>query len=133
MKTILASMRPGPLSLICDFKKMWEVRKHSPKTGTPFRVLCCESGSHGMIKASFVCDTIVKKYPHEALTELEQSCVPYESAVAYANGEMLHFWHISELKVYDDHCGFFTTDVDVKRPPQSWQYIHTANEQEEHI
>ena len=79
MKTILATIRSGPLSQICNFEKMWEVRKRSPKTGTPFRVLCCERGSHGMIKASFVCDTIVKKYPHEALTELEQSCVPMKA------------------------------------------------------
>ena len=95
MRTILASIKPQPLSKICNFEKLWEVRKHSPTAGPPFRVLCCESGSHGMIKASFVCDKVIKKYPKEALAELGESCVPYENAVAYADGGRLHFWQCS--------------------------------------
>lgn len=125
MKTILASIKPGHLSKICNFEKLWEVRKHSPKAGLPFRVLCCESGSRGMIKACFVCDMVVEKLPQDALAELKEGCVPYESAVAYAGGKMLHFWHISQLKVYDDHSSYHITAEGVKRPPQSWQYVHT--------
>lgn len=130
MRTILVSIKPRPLSKICNFEKLWEVRKHSPTAGPPFRVLCCESGSHGMIKASFVCDKVIKKYPKEALAELEESCVPYENAVAYADGGRLHFWHISQLMVYDDCSPYHITSEGINRPPQSWQYVDTQERKE---
>ena len=126
MKTILASIKPEPLSRICNGEKLWEMRKHSPKPAPPFRVLCCESGSHGMIRASFICDAVVKYFPHEAKKELQESCVLYESAVAYANGRKLHFWHISQFEVYDNHSAYHISVEGVTRPPQSWQYINAT-------
>lgn len=53
MKTIIMTIKPCYLNAIRTGKKTVEVRKTAPKP--PFRVLCCESGSGGKIKAEFIC------------------------------------------------------------------------------
>lgn len=53
MKTIIATIKPLYLGAIRTGRKTVEVRKTAPKP--PFRVLCCESGSGGDIKAEFIC------------------------------------------------------------------------------
>ena len=62
MKTIIMTIKPCYLNAIRTGKKTVEVRKTAPKP--PFRVLCCESGSGGKIKAEFTCNEIFRFNKH---------------------------------------------------------------------
>lgn len=62
MKTIIATIKPCYLNAIRTGKKTVEVRKTAPEP--PFRVLCCESGSGGKIKAEFICNETFRFLRH---------------------------------------------------------------------
>lgn len=62
MKTIIATIKPCYLNAIRTGKKTVEVRKTAPEP--PFRVLCCESGSGGKIKAEFICNETFRFSKH---------------------------------------------------------------------
>ncbi len=128
MITVLATIKPSPLRKIRIGQKLWEMRKTSPKYAVPFRVLCCESGSHGIIKAMFICDKVVKKLPADAIAEITESCVSLEAATQYACECPLHFWHISDMEDYGDNSPYRIYDFGVSRAPQSWQYIQDKQE-----
>lgn len=76
MKTIIATIKPHYLSAIRSGKKIIEIRKTAPET--PFRVLCCESGSGGKIKAEFICNETFQFVKHcEPHDELPGSLCEY--------------------------------------------------------
>ncbi len=128
MRSVIATIKTAPLKKIRAGQKHWEMRKTSPSLTPPFRVLCCESGSHGIIKAAFICDKVVKKLPADAMTEIAESCVSLETATQYSNESPLHFWHISDMEDYGDNSPYRIYDFGVSRAPQSWQYIQDKQE-----
>lgn len=129
MKTVLLPVHPNWLELILSGKKTVEVRKTKPKEAVPFRVLlyCTKGGgvlyrskydwtirltkdnretslSHhdilnGKVVAEFVCDFVTE---HNANNQIQAYYNGTAETVLYAKGKRIYYWHISDLKIYDN-------------------------------
>lgn len=133
MRTIIASIRTCMLHKIRIGEKKYEVRKNSPWCDPPFRVLLCESGSGGKIKAEFVCDYVRCGHiaPNGDLMlpvgiAPKDCCLRLTELDAYSGGKPLYFWHVSEVVDYCSTKGQRVRNISefgIRRPPQSWQYL----------
>lgn len=153
-KAVLISIRPEWAEKIANGEKTLELRKTEPKLETPFKVyIYCTAGnlsyevSNGifcnisggrLVVGEFVCDKIgviwgggYLKMPESAFAG---SCLNMDQIDTYLDGKDGHFWHISNLKIYDSpkQLSEFTglrTKRDsmelymLERPPQSWCYV----------
>lgn len=125
MKTIVATIKPIHLGNIRRGAKIYEIRKTCPKE-FPFKVLCCESGSGGQIKAEFVVESAECGYPWDFFDEVEAACVSMKEAIEYANDKEIYFWNIKDMIDYCNTKGRKVLNISefgLKRAPQSWQYI----------
>nr|DAV40304.1 MAG TPA: helix-turn-helix domain-containing protein [Caudoviricetes sp.]DAZ60365.1 MAG TPA: helix-turn-helix domain-containing protein [Caudoviricetes sp.] len=72
---------------------------------------------------------------------LEESRLTEEEINAYLGGNPGFGWHISDLKIYDKPRGlsewtglrftrFGAEPVDIKRPPQSWNYVEEIRDEQ---
>lgn len=135
MTTIIATIKPVHLGNIMRGRKQYEIRKTFPtKERSPVRVLLCESGSGGKIKAEFVCDYVapVTVFENGAIQcwnfyELHKACITYDEMADYiGRGKTGFAWHISEMIDYCNTKGYkvrHISEFGLKRPPQSWQYV----------
>lgn len=153
-KAVLISIRPEWVEKIARGEKTLELRKTEPKLETPFKVyIYCTAGnlsyevSNGifcnisggrLVVGEFVCDKIgviwgggYLKMPESAFAG---SCLNMYQIDTYLDGKDGHFWHISNLKIYDApkplskfmglrKTKFGYAPVEIKRPPQSWCYV----------
>lgn len=153
-KAVLISIRPEWVEKIANGEKTLELRKTEPKLETPFKVyIYCTAGnlsykvSNGifcnisggrMVVGEFVCDKIgviwgggYLKMPESAFAG---SCLNMYQIDTYLDGKDGHFWHISNLKIYDvpkplsEFTGLRTKSDSMElymleRPPQSWCYV----------
>lgn len=153
-KAVLISIRPEWVEKILSGEKTLEVRKTRPNMETPFKVyIYCTAGnlsyevSNGifcnisggrLVVGEFVCDKIgviwgggYLKMPESAFAG---SCLNMYQIDTYLDGKDGHFWHISNLKIYDTpkelsefkglrKTKFGYEPVEIKRPPQSWCYV----------
>lgn len=150
-KAVLISIRPEWCEEIILRNKTMEVRKNSPKLETPFKVyVYCTSvksmklqdyvevhkATSGAVDdwsckviGEFICDKIeIVDIPYPAYQSeldkrfIEESRVSYYALHSYAFHDSLFFWHISDLKIYDnpkplsrfsryDFCSMNGTDV----------------------
>ena len=149
-KAVLISIRPEWVKKILAGEKTLEVRKTRPKMETPFKchIYCTNSGvamgmwgKHGKVVGEFVCDKIdCVDIPYPAFMGkldkhwTEDSCCTYYQLHRYFYHDRAYFWHISNLKIYDDpkqlnelmglrKTKFGYAPVEIKRPPQSWCYV----------
>lgn len=133
METIIATIKPVHLGNIRRGVKLLEIRKTVPRLA-PFRVLLCESGSGGQIKAEFVCDTVlpVKVFEDGAIQHwinygLYAACITYDEMAAYIGyGRTGYAWNITKMVDYCNTKGQrvrHISEYGLKRPPQSWQYV----------
>lgn len=167
MKAVMISIQPKWCELIASRKKTVEVRKSKPKLEFPFKCYIYETQGktetpwmdedghmifrgRGMVIGEFVCDCIGTYWflPGEDVEETEDvqlACLSEKEIFEYANTKELHFWHISDLVIYDKpktlgdfrivgckgcrdkdtyHCirNCFG-ERKLKRPPQSWCYV----------
>lgn len=134
MTTIIATIKPFYLNEIRSGRKTVEVRKTAPKEW-PVRVLLCESGSGGQIKAEFT----MKYMPFigykwaflegvvSAKILAERARLSIEEVLDYAGDrDFLYFWMISDVIDYCSTKGYRVRNISefgLKRPPQSWQYV----------
>ena len=134
MKTIIMTIKPCYLNAIRTGEKTVEIRKTAPKP--PFRVLCCESGSGGQIKAEFVCNYVLPVIVFENGTiqhwncyNLERAQITYEEMVRHiGHGKVGYAWQITNVIDYCSTKGHRVRNISeygIKRPPQSWQYLIT--------
>lgn len=133
MRTIIATIKTAHLGNIRRGEKCFEVRKNAPSLEPPFRVLLCESGTSGMIKAEFVCDYVRCVHTDEYGTPImvnpvspEACCLSMGQLVDYANNKPLYCWHISQMVDYCNTKGRrvrHISEYGLKRPPRSWQYV----------
>ena len=153
-KAVLISIRPEWVEKIARGEKTLELRKTEPKLETPFKVyIYCTAGnlsyevSNGifcnisggrLVVGELVCDKIgviwgggYLKMPESAFAG---SCLNMYQIDTYLDGKDGHFWHISNLKIYDApkplskfmglrKTKFGYAPVEIKRPPQSWCYV----------
>lgn len=130
MKTIIATIKPHHLGNIRRGAKTYEMRKTCPKE-FPFKVLCCESGSGGQIKAEFICDYAEKQFTDDFPRIWEKVRVSELEALRYSNGSRVYFWHITDMIDYCSTKGQQVRNISefgLKRPPQSWQYVELQEE-----
>lgn len=146
-KSVLISIRPEWCNLIAGGRKTAEVRKTRPKLETPFKCyIYCTSvkrlnlenyvqvhrSTNGLVDdwseqvfGEFTCDYISSTIDPACglvdVVDCEQSCLTPKEIIKYADGGMLHFWHISNLCIYERPKKL--ADFDLTRPPQSWGYV----------
>ena len=160
MKSVLISIRPEWADKILTGEKTMEVRKTRPRLETPFKCYIYATKCRdkigwlrmrpghgwqridGKIIAEFTCDRIDHMgIPYPAYQDLlddkylRESCVPYYTLHRwFGHGGDAYFWHISDLKVYDEPKELETLTAlretkfgyepnKLKRAPQSWCYV----------
>ncbi len=114
---------------------------------------------NGKVIGEFICDDIIPLHDtgeaFVAITDYDITacCLNYDELNAYANGQYLYGWHISDLVIYDKaktledfaraciggndcpNCRLFDfaelecTRERLKRPPQSWCYVEELGEE----
>lgn len=179
MKSVMISIRPKWCELIASGKKTIEVRKTKPQALPPFKCyIYCTSGET-LYKSSATGQIICTKHSPEALahhTILNKRvigeficdwCDPFKPChadfaelslgslvtprglYAYAKGQTLYGWHITDLKLYAEPkeisefkrwnrteqtapCAHVYAlyspcesceECNLKRAPQSWRYV----------
>lgn len=129
MKTIIATIKPIHLGNIRRGTKTIEVRKTYPNCNDVFKVLCCESGSGGQIKAEFMCNTIIDLYPHIIVDykHLKECCLTLDELKKYCGSRnILYGWKIDNMIDYCSTKGYRVRNISefgLKRAPQSWKYV----------
>lgn len=165
-KAVLISIQPKWCELIANGKKTVEVRKTKPTLKPPFKcyIYCTkdknnhfwtgkrysyaddrshnafDKGGNGKVIGEFVCDKIETLLPNtvvNATALYSQSCLNREDFFEYAADDTVYFWHISDLKIYDEpqelsefeslrKTKFGYEPIEIKKPPQSWCYVRRA-------
>lgn len=108
----------------CQYGCPMEVRIHNTLDSIPGIL-------NGKVIAEFICDEILTFNParnedgelgYEIPTAIgELTGMDYGQAFAYGGGKPLYFWHISELKKYENPLTL--AEIGLKAAPQSWQYV----------
>ena len=159
MKSVLISIKPKWVEKIASGEKTIEVRKTMPNIETPFKcyIYCTLDGGMkgdrlvpsgitcGKVIGEFVCDRIAG----EGETIRGNACLTVEELQDYCNGKDIYFWHIYNLKIYDNPkelSEFWTIKCTNKRngcqgckvkpnciktitrPFQSWGYVESLGE-----
>lgn len=137
MKTIVATIKPKHVSNLRKLIKGYEVRKTA--TVPPFKVLVCKSGSGGDIVAEFIVNEVIKTsmndiLAHNKLYLLDRSCITWDDLCDYMHDHRgtrpIYFWKVSDFIDYYNTKGrrvLKVTELGLKRPPQSWQYIERGD------
>lgn len=126
MDTIIMTIKPYHLRNIRKGLKRGELRKTFPRFCTfPFRVLLCESGSGGQIKAEFTCKSAI---PLEASSKYyeELLCLSENEILEYLDGKTGFVFFIKDVIDYCNTKGKRIRNISefgLKRAPQSWQYV----------
>lgn len=121
IKSVLISINPQYCGMIANGKKTIEVRKSRPKLETPFKVYiyCTKSNKYffhggkpyikdnvlnGKVIGEFVCDDIIGGFLISPWSDFlqKQTCLTYEEINAYGKNKLMYYWHISDLKIYDE-------------------------------
>ena len=134
MRTIIATIKPYHLGNIRRGEKLFEVRKTAPESQFPVKVLLCESGSGGQIKAEFTMHHPERLFANEVKSGSERfreltrkACVTEPEAFLYlGNAKQLFFWDINDMIDYCSTKCYKIRNISefgLKRPPQSWQYV----------
>lgn len=118
-RAVMLSIRPKWCEKIISGEKTVEIRKNSPKLGTPFRcyIYCTQSGvalgawrKHGKVIGEFTCDRIfpINVFDNGSIQNwffdhMERSCLTYEELADYIGNDRTGYgWHITDLKIYDN-------------------------------
>ncbi len=125
MTEILLSLHPEYWDLIKSGQKTIEVRKTKPQNMFyPFRVIVYVTGGIGVV-GKFDCNQIIQTIRPEQFAGIGKSCLTEEQLIAYAAGKPLCGWYIQEDSVLEYETPFpLERATGLKRPPQSWQYLH---------
>lgn len=124
MQTIIMTIKPVHLRHIRTGIKKGELRKSFPKIGLPFRVLLCESGSGGQIKAEFTCRDIraidtASPYFSSVL------CLREQEISDYLGGKTGYVWGVSDVVDYCCTKGYRIRNISefgIPRSPRAWQH-----------
>ncbi len=126
MQTIILTIKSHHLGNIRRGCKLYELRKNIPACVPPFKVLLCESGSGGQIKAEFVCDQ-VHRFSYFSISEIaEKCCLSCDEVREYLTDSKGYLWHISKMIDYcttKNHRIRNISEYGLKRVPQSWVYV----------
>ena len=120
-----------------------------PDASSPF---CSEVNGNGKVIGEFVCDCITGLRADNGIQTYyngqKGTCLSDAEIIKYASGKKVYYWHISDLKIYDEpkkinefrkpdeeisgtseqnghtvfYDGYINGEV-LKKPPQSWCYV----------
>lgn len=124
MKSVLISIHPKWCELIASGEKTIEVRKTRPKIETPFKCYIYETKARsdmptfvdedghvlytgcGQVIGEFVCDCITGAMANNGIQTYyngqKGTCLSDAEIIRYAGGKKIYYWHISDLKIYDN-------------------------------
>ena len=127
---IVMTIKPCHLHDMRIGKKDIELRKTFPAlVDFPFKVVLCESGSGGKIKAEFTCDecyNIKPTYSGDRLVMYaNRACVSVNDLVKYMGEDLIHGWHVQNFIDFTRTKGYgirHISDYGLTRTPQSWCY-----------
>ncbi len=142
MKSVLLSIQPKWCELIASGKKTVEVRKDKPTLETPFKCYIYETKGicevpqfidedghasyrgRGQVIGEFVCDCIEKEHVEFTacanIGRLYWCCMSLSELTAYiGKGDYAFYWHITELKIYDEPKELWEF-----RTPCKWRVNH---------
>lgn len=125
MDEILLSLHPKYWDLIKAGIKTIEIRKTHPQfVNYPFRVIVYLTGGIGVV-GKFDCEGIRKSSKPSSF--MDGSCLNANELYAYAAGKPLCGWLIAENSVVEYETAIpLEMATGLKRPPQSWCYLHKA-------
>ena len=159
MQYILMSIKKKYLDLIFSGDKKLEIRKTMPVNNLPVKVLFYETlGNYNEISGKYegsgkiIGECVVNKieiFPYEhncdpfnlmkqldekvywiKCGELKDTCLTYEELAEYGKERTVYGWNVTnELCKYQTPIEL--SDLGLKRPPQSWQYL-TKNSLKKH-
>lgn len=131
-----------------------------PDASSPF---CSEVNGNGKVIGEFVCDCITGLRADNGIQTYyngqKGTCLSDAEIIKYASGKKVYYWHISDLKIYDepkelwsfwkaDKCPYATESgcaykyhcfragqtqrcgETLTRPPQSWCYVEDDETEE---
>ncbi len=74
-----------------------------PDASSPF---CSEVNGNGKVIGEFVCNGVIRLKAPSAIqayfNTTQNTCLTEEEIYAYGGGGVLYYWHISDLKIYDE-------------------------------
>lgn len=124
MKTVMISIKPRHLKDMREGRKLYELRKTRPNLTPPFRVLCCESGTGGEVRAAFTCDACPDMTWKAPTVTAALACIKPEEVRKYRGDGKLYGWRVKD---FEDWAAEGRTrhaiDFGLTRPPQSWCYV----------
>lgn len=128
MTTIIASIKPHHLFDIRKGIKIWEVHKNIPKCELPFKVLCCDSGTNGEIKAEFICFRYIAFVGNiSGLNSkfLDECCLSPKEFNEFKNNNVLYLWRIDEMIDYEANNDKKRNirDYGLDLAPITWCYV----------
>ena len=136
MQTIIISIHPQHVKNIFDGKKTLEIRKRVPKCGYPYKAIIYEtknSGGSGMLVGEFTVPFFKKLGGWEVISTYgfrvaRAACLSHSELYDYGGVAEICALKIQNPIKYNDpvplsHCG-------LKRPPQSWQYLKGADDEQ---
>lgn len=128
MKEILLSIHPKWAKLIYEGKKTIEWRKTFPKLAhRGCRVYIYETAPVKAVTGYFIfqCAFGMDVKEHESYPRaVEDGCVPLEDLVKYqGKSERIYGWFVRNPQRLEPPITLWYV-TGLRRPPQSWQYIH---------
>lgn len=128
MDSIIASIHPEWWEKIKMWEKWIEVRKSIPlRIGRmPFRIIWYVTGGVG-VSGDSVCNDFINAEPDYSRL-LDGSCLTPEQLMAYGKGDILHGWVLEETTSYEKPIPL--SEIGIKRPPQSWQYLSVGRKED---
>lgn len=123
MTEIIISLHPKYWEKIKSGEKTLEIRKSKPRINhMPFRVIVYLTGGIGVV-GKFDCDELISTIRPATLAN--GSCLSVNELYHYARGKALCGWHIKAGSVVEYEKPMpLEYATGLKRPPQSWGYLH---------
>lgn len=123
MTEILLSLHPKYWELMKTGEKTIEIRTTKPTiVHMPFRVIVYLTGNGGVV-GKFDCNELIETIRPAHL--VNGSCLTESELIHYARGRRLCGWRIQPGSVVEYESPLpLEYATGVKRPPQSWMYLH---------
>ena len=120
MPVVILSLHQKWWQKMAAGEKVLELRKSKPQCKTPFRVLVYITGGVGIV-GEFICPEVLEVKNFEEAEK--KSRVPAHDIHNYAAGSRrkVYGWEITAVKEYPRTVTL--EELEIKRPPQSWQYM----------
>lgn len=129
----------------------------TPDASSPY---CSAVNGNGKVIGEFTCNLITGLKANNGIQTyyngIKETCLTDAEIIKYASGKMIYFWHISDLKIYDEpnllsdlkpwnrECAYSDLGLaipkceecnacNLKKAPQSWCYVEEIKNEADFI